>query len=163
MSITPYEDEQIPFQPGNSSIERIPLLVNPATGQIDPKFQKFYDDLINSIIDRDVKQMYKIADGSLSTSAFDLIFESFIKKLKSKATDSIYHKVDVQINMDSFKDKFRTIFGSFIVTLISLDSISDEVLEGTRTRVDKLSAELYFTYIENQFKLISFFPGWFSD
>lgn len=153
----PYEDEQFNVQPEPSSyhISRIPMLVNPTTGQVIPEFQDFYDELVCGITHQGVAHLYSISDNSCRYEEFK---ERYMKAIGTELNKVVENaetwKIDIQINMDRFKDKFRTILGSFYLTIIETTKTSNDLIS-----IDKLSlytgcTELFFTYINGEFCLL---------
>lgn len=156
----PYEDEQLNFQPLPNSypIERIPMLVDPATGQITHEFQSFYDELVCGITHSEVEHLYRISDKSCRESEFNQRYmKSIGDDLKKISENSDTWMMDIQLNMDRFQNKFRTVLGSFYITVIQTTKTSNDLIV-----IDKLSlytgeTEIFFTYLNGEFCLIPIF------
>lgn len=152
----PYEDEQFNVQP-MSKIQRIPLLVDPQTGQVIPEFQKFYDSLVAGILANDPREIYEISDKSLDPFEFIQTYECKIgNELDKIAKNSLYYQIDIQMNMDRFQNKFRTILGSFYLTILQFTRLSSGDIKMNATQLKTGETEIFFRY-DNGFKLISKF------
>lgn len=156
----PYEDEQFNVQPFANShpISRIPMLVDPATGNITREFQEFYDELVCGVTHCEIGHLHAISDNLYSLSDFKNEYMKNVGDVISKARkNSEVFNIDIQINMERFKSEFRTILGSFYVTFIEITSMSDDLISSGKMNLYKGVTELFFTYKDNQFCLLSKF------
>lgn len=153
----PYEDEQLNFQPVPDSypIERIPMLVDPSTGQVTYEFQSFYDELVCGVTHAEIGHLYSISDRSCSESEFnDRYMKSIGNDIKKISDDSDTWRIDIQLNMDRFQSKFRTIIGSFYITIIQTTRTSNDLINVDKLDLYTGETEMFFTYINGEFCLI---------
>lgn len=162
MNLKPYEDEQIPaiMNPNRKYIERIPMIVDPSTGQILPKFQKFYKDIVTAIITYDMELLYSISDKSTDILQFKSLYDTKIgnklNKLVLYTPDTMF-KIDIELNIQRFKGGCRNILGSFLINTYEISQSSFEIVDFSDRNIKIGCAEIYFTYRHEEFQLISAF------
>lgn len=153
----PYEDEQFNFQPEPNScpIERIPFLVNPTTGEVTQEFQSFYDELVCGVTHSELGHLYQISDMSCSEDDFNKRYMKAIgSELNKIAGNSDTWRMDIQLNMDRFQNKFRTILGSFYLTIVHTTKTSNDLIDMDKLSLYTGETELFFTYKDSEFCLI---------
>lgn len=155
----PYEDEQFNMMMPSAKIERMPMLVNPTDGQILSQFQKFYDTVVDSLTKNQWRKLYLISDRLLEGEQFGEFYRERIgvKLQKILSHSEPHYKMDIQLNMERFKSSFRSILGSFIVSVMYL--YESDMIEIRQMNVEfkRLQTEIFFTYRNGEFQVISSF------
>ena len=159
MSVKPYEDEQIPVSMKSNYIERIPMICDPGTGMIMPAFQKFYDTIVECVLQHDREGLYNISDKSMEYGEFLIQYEDHVGKQLSTIlhTPDNMHKVDIELNLSRFQSNQRNILGSFLINTYVLEDAESKLLEHKRRKLVIRYTELFFTYRNKKFELISSF------
>lgn len=161
--LKPYEDDQptpIITIPKTDKIQRIPRLVDDS-GRILPKFQTFYSMIVSSISeewnDHSKAAMFHLSDGAMCDDSFKSYISSQYDRILNKfyALPEHCRKMDIEINLERFKTSHRNIVGGLTVSLYMVHVIEDEF--ATRTEFSEYSTEIKFTYINDEFCIISNF------
>lgn len=161
--LKPYEDDQpssFVTILNTNNIQRIPRLVDDS-GKILPKFQTFYSMIVSSISgewdDNSKTAMFHLSDGAMSGDSF----KSYIGKQYDRVLNAFYalpehcRKMDIEINLERFKTSHRNIVGGLTVSLYMVNVVEDDF--ATRTEFSEYSTEIKFTYINDEFCIISNF------
>lgn len=145
-------------------VQRIPPLVN--ENGIIPEFQSFYEKVvcaIGAIFSKEecgIEQLYELTDMSIDkTSFYKLIDTQWGWLIDAYYSVSFNHHttgLDVQLNMQRFKDIHRSIIGGFNITTyytnVYPDSFNAEIMI---PKTFLHSTELLFTYKNNKFLMLS--------
>lgn len=158
--LKPYEDEQIPVSMNNLLIERIPMIVDPSTGNVTSEFQKFYDEIVRCILSEDVDKLYCISDRVITCEEFVSLYNKQIGDALHellKREQCFDYNIDIELNLQRFKENTRNILGGFIISTIEVASSSSEIIKSQNRYIRRGCAEIFFTYRYDRFQLISSF------
>lgn len=163
MELLPYANSQpnVKLRENKQSylIHRMPPLAD-ANG-INKEFQKFYDDIVDAFT-TDFDKLYEISDKVLDKENFHKIMvDIFISALDEISTisnnnDNAYN-FDIELDMNEFQNNFRNIIGSFNIMYYVVDPKVNDFTNELSTTVTKYITKIYFTYKNNEFKIISYF------
>lgn len=156
--LLPYANDQ----PKNLSmptkfIERIPSLATP--NGINPKFQKFYDHLCSAITAQDVEKLYDLSDKCLPYGQFYAVYRRQVGIALENLmfTSRALWGMDIELNIQRFQGAYRNIVGSFFVSTYEVLLPENFGLVNLNTSVVRKSTEIFFTYKNENFELISVF------
>lgn len=156
--LSPYANDQ----PKNLSmhtrkIERIPSLAS-AEG-VNKKFQTFYTCLCEFILSQDIKNLYEISDKCVSLAEFSRCYNNNVGKHLSRLFDlpSNEYGIDIELNIKQFESIHRNLIGSFYVITYQLLKPDNFGSVNVHTSLDAKYSEVFFTYKNNEFMLISAF------
>ena len=146
--LKPYEDSQPQHIQISSSlrnrIERIPMIVDPSTGQVTKKFQDFYDRIVDAIV--------------TAPTWFDLYsIESKCGKIWTQFVNTLYAAkgIDIELNLSRFQKTHRNLIGGFYVIIYMIEDISNDIDESKVTSLKQYKTEILFTYKNDEFKVLS--------
>lgn len=160
-SVPPYANDQ----PGqlnmqHQTLQRFPALAT-AEG-INPDFQQFFDSIVNAITQQRYFELFQLSDNAISEQSFSALIENNWDNhwMEFYMSNPVARGLDIELNMDRFKELHRNIIGGFNIMTYHLNVKHDEFQpEGTNTQVTefvKASTELLFTYkYAKGFELIS--------
>lgn len=143
----------------NQEIERIPMIVNPDTGQVTDQFQQFYDKIVHALtIDKQWEQLYELTDTSLSADEFN----SMLKGVGIADTwDRFWNTsdssrgVDIELNLGRFQSQYRNLIGGFLVMIYMIASNDNDLCNYPVLELKRYTTEILFTYSNGQFKVLS--------
>lgn len=163
MELLPYANSQpdIKLKENKQSylIHRMPPLAD--INGINKEFQKFYDDIVDAFT-TDFDKLYEISDKVLNKDDFHKIMvDIFIKSSNEVAAmiegnDNAYN-FDIELDMNEFQNNFRNIIGSFNIMYYVVEPKLNEFTNEQSTTFTKYITKIYFTYKNNEFKIISYF------
>lgn len=158
--LKPYEDSQ-PKRVSmfNKSIERIPHIVNPATGEITDEFQTFYNAIVDSVLNLTWHNLYAISDKFLPSSDFISLISAVIGPVWDKLllTKPEGRGIDIELNLGRFESTHRNIVGGFYVNAYRLEESKNDLNEYSGTSFKQYRTELLFTYRDGSFQIITCF------
>ena len=140
-----------------TKLEVIPSIIDSNNRPI-PEFVEFKKNVSQAILKQDWVSLYLLSDTSMEPYYFDKLIQKTWRKFWD--TFNEYKKesknLAVTLNIDRFKEPHKEILGSFTIAsyilLSSRDSISDSGYE-----LAKFSTDLYFTYKNKKFVIVSAF------
>lgn len=160
-SVTPYADSQpdrIPIS--NQKLTRMPPLVTPEG--INPEFQKFFDEIVNAISTQKYYLLYPIMEHTMSNDDLNQAIENSWDShwFEFYNSDVNSRGLDIELNMDRFKDLHRNLIGGFNIMTYHLNVKRDEFSPVGKdiniSELVKASTELLFTYKPDKgFRIIS--------
>lgn len=163
MELLPYANSQPNFKLKENKksylIHRMPPLAD--TNGINKEFQKFYDDIVDAF-STDFDKLYEISDKVLNKDDFHkIIVDIFITNLDeiseiSNNNDNAFN-FDIELDMNEFQNNFRNIIGSFNIMYYVIRRKVNEFTNEQSTTFTKYITKIYFTYKNNEFKIISYF------
>lgn len=163
MELLPYANSQpnVKLKENKQSylIHRMPSLAD--TNGINKEFQKFYDDIVDAF-STDFDKLYEISDKVLNKDDFHKIMvDIFITNLDeiseiSNNNDNAFN-FDIELDMNEFQNNFRNIIGSFNIMYYVIRRKVNEFTNEQSTTFTKYITKIYFTYKNNEFKIISYF------
>lgn len=160
--LKPYEDSQPQHIQISSSlrnrIERIPMIVDPSTGQVTKKFQDFYDRIVDAIVTAPTWfDLYSISDQVLTEKEFISLFESKCGKIWTQFVNTLYAAkgIDIELNLSRFQKTHRNLIGGFYVIIYMIEDISNDIDESKVTSLKQYKTEILFTYKNDEFKILS--------
>ena len=159
--LKPYADDQLSTSMNSELIERIPMLVNPLSGEVIPEFQNFYEAVVSAVLNENISALYDISDKKLDKSQFNYFYNKRIgKEIRPfLPKQSAINNIDIELNMGRFQDGCRNILGGLYINGYRCEMVVfNEVLGTTTQRGIFVHGELLFTYKNKEFELLSFFP-----
>lgn len=156
--LNPYADEQ-PKVVMNSTkkdciIERIPSIVNPATGQVTREFQEFFDNVVEGVTTNDIDKLYELSDKAVEFDVFKSEFNEFYSKLVNiLSKPKSEFGIDIELNLGRFEAKHRNLLGGLYVITYYLEKVW--TLSNYTVDLNMEKAELFFTYKNGKFVLLS--------
>lgn len=156
--LNPYADEQpkvvMNSTKQNCIIERIPSIVDPATGQVTREFQEFFDNVVESVTTNDINKLYELSDKAVEFNVFESEFNEFHNKLvKILSKPKSEFGIDIELNLGRFEAKHRNLLGGLYVLTYYIEKVW--TLSDYRVDLHKEKAELFFTYKDSKFMLLS--------
>lgn len=157
--LKPYENDQPQhINVASHMIERIPMIVDPATGQVTEKFQDFYNKIVNAIVTSPTWfDLYKISDQVLTEEEFINMFISKCGKVWDQYFNSLFcaKGIDIELNLSRFRFTHRNLIGGFYVIIYMIEDISNDIDESKVTNLKQYKTEILFTYKNDEFKVLS--------
>lgn len=154
--LKPYEDSQPERVPTVSSkICRIPPLVD--ENGINPKFQTFYEKLVDAILFFDYSALYSISDQLISAKEFEALctvnwsnhFSAWLLAVPR------CRSIDIELNLERFQNLHRNLVGGFNIMTMHLTETQDEFSDRKVTTLKLAHTELLFKYVHNEFKIVT--------
>ena len=160
--LKPYEDSQpqhIQISPNlKNRIERIPMIVDPATGEVTKEFQEFYDKVVDAISTSPMWfDLYDISDQTLDEDEFRHLFDCKCNKVWTQFENTRYAAkgLDIELNLSRFQQIHRNLIGGFYVIIYMIEDILTDIDERRVTTLKQYKTEILFTYKNDRFKVLS--------
>lgn len=160
--LKPYENDQPQHIQISSNvryaIERIPMIIDPSTGQVTKKFQDFYDRIVDAVVTSPTWfDLYRISDQVLTEKEFINLFESKCGKIWAQFVNTSYAAkgIDIELNLSRFRFTHRNLIGGFYVIIYMIEDISSDIDESKVTNLKQYKTEILFTYKNDEFKVLS--------
>lgn len=168
--LKPYEDSQPKHIQTSAivrhAIERIPMIINPSTGQVTSKFQNFYETIVDVVATSPTwSDLYSISDQVLSEEEFTNLFMSRCGKIWTRFTNRLYAAkgIDIELNLSRFEKTHRNLIGGFYVIIYMIEDISNDIDESKVTSLKQYKTEILFTYKNDEFKVLSVFSPFVEE
>ena len=139
-------------------LSRIPLLMDPQTGEMNPKFQEFYENVVKALKKRDIRKLYHCSDLTVDKETFSKLVDDsgIFREIENLETFHILGRnLDVEVDVSKFQGPFRNIICGFIVSYYTIELKQDE--DRCWSVLKQRTTELLFTYIDHEFMLITKF------
>lgn len=156
--LKPYADSQPEFTKLDTKlIERIPLIIDPATGQITQQFQQFYDQVVRCCTDTNWFNLYNISDKFLDIQEFKNLWISTISPTWTKFVelDNRAKGIDIELNIDRFKSTHRNLIGSFLIMIYMLEIQPNDLEDHSTPMLKQYTTEILFTFKGEEFTVLS--------
>ena len=160
--LKPYEDSQPQHIQIASNlryaIERIPMIIDPSTGQVTKKFQDFYNSIVDAIVTSPTWfGLYHISDQVLTEEEFINLFQSKCGYIWTQFVNTLYAAkgIDIELNLSRFQKTHRNLIGGFYVIIYMIKDISNDIDESKVTSLKQYKTEILFTYKNDEFKVLS--------
>lgn len=162
--LLPYANSQPNNVKMNSTIiERIPMIADEFG--ILPKFQEFYNSIVNAIMYSDYESLYEISDKVLEKEKFLIMIQDSIGNVLNdvlKLSESC-RGIDIELNIGRFNAVHRNLIGGFYIIFYTLNMNKYEGIEMNQTELVQKSTELLFTYKNDEFVILSHFTPFISE
>jgi len=159
--LKPYQDNQPDITIGTNSksklVQRMPIIVN--EHGILPEFQDFYDKICSYISDNNVEGLWTISDKAIEMEKFNELYDLMIGQHITKLLDTpeCARGIDIELNIDRFKELHRNMIGGFNIMTYQLSESPYEGVSSVETILDKKYTEILFTFKQGEFLIISHF------
>lgn len=139
-------------------IERIPCIVD-ANGTFDPKFLKFYNDVLYCILKEDWEGLWTYSDKSMTMDEFSDYVASMLNNPLHDILNmnSNQFGIDMEIDFSMFKNPHRNLIGSFNLMMYRINETVNDVTDQKVRNLELYQNSLKFTYNDNEFQIISVF------
>lgn len=162
--LKPYEDSQ-PERVTivSDKICRIPPLVNEYG--INPKFQTFYENLVDAILSFNYSALYKMTDQLISAEEFEALCKVNWSNHFSKWRLAVprCRSIDIELNLERFQSLHRNLIGGFNIMTMHLTETQDEFSDRKVTTLKLAHTELLFRYVHNEFKIVTYINPFITE
>lgn len=140
-------------------IERMPIATASGPTSKFRVFQLQLEEALESYIkNHEIHPLYELSDKTISESEFlSLFHETIGMKLIDNCTDSSVSSWDIELNQDRLQYPQFQILNSFNIMYYKFNKSPILINPGIKTTLIISRGEIFFTYREEKFKIISHF------
>ena len=140
-------------------LDRMPMLVDPSTGQPTAEFKTFVDKICKCVTENRLDCLYELSDQCLTEENFiESIVEMFGKSWKTYLSANPKRRgIDIQFNRDRLEGAHRCLVGGLYVLTYVINLNKSDMRSFTSGAIKLYRTELLFGYKDNQFKILSSF------
>lgn len=131
-----------------------------------PQFTEFYQSIVRGIVTGDTGVLHKLSDRALSEREFADMYASQIgfdlQKLV-ESTNPEFRGLSIEVNPDRLKELHRSLIGGIRILGYHLKNGEFEGINTNETSFTLLNTEVFYTYKNGEFKLISHFTPFIRE
>lgn len=161
--LIPNEEQQVTEYVENV-LQSIPQIAGESG--FTPQFIEFYQLIIRGIITGDTNLLYKLSDMTLSEQEFESMYLHQIGfELQDiiELTNPKFRGISIEVNPDRLKELHRSLIGGIRILGYRLKNREFEGINTNETSFTLLNTEIFYTYKNREFKLISHFTPFIRE
>lgn len=131
-----------------------------------PQFASFYQKVTTGVITGNTGLLYEISDHTLSEKEFSNMYAHQLGlDLKEiiENTNPKFRSISIEVNPDRLKELHRSLIGGIRILGYRLKNGEFEGINTNETSFTLLNTEIFYTYKDGQFKLISHFTPFIRE
>ena len=131
-----------------------------------PQFMEFYQSIIRGIVTGDTGVLYNISEKALTEREFADMYASqigFDLQDLIESTNPKFRGLSIEVNPDRLKELHRSLIGGSRILGYRLKNGEFEGINTNETSFTLLNTEIFYTYKDGEFKLISHFTPFIKE